>query len=155
MLSPALVPPEEGIKQIKETRSRLYMIQKRSQPQSKVLKKDSGIKVFPKSPKSLNIPGFNHSHDLNSSRDDLEIENKADLDQSGFKSSIEIQIIPPTLISNESLISEQKKDLSHTVLDILKSNDSEYTFETFSAQNINLDFNLVEDYEENRSDNEF
>ena len=66
-----------------------------------------------------------------------------------------MQIIPPTLISNESLISEQKKDLSHTKLDILKSNDSKYTFETFSVQNINLDFNLVEGYEENRSDNEF
>lgn len=66
-----------------------------------------------------------------------------------------MQIIPPTLESNESLVSEQKKDLSHTRLDILKSNDSKYTFETFSIQNINLDFNLVEDYEENRSENEF
>ena len=90
------------------------MVQKRSQPQSKVVKKDSGIKVFPKSPKSLNVPGFNHSHGLNSSRDDLKSENQGHLDQSGFKSSIEMQIIPPTLISNESLISEQKKDLSHT-----------------------------------------
>ena len=76
-------------------------------------------------------------------------------DQSCFKSSIEMQIIPPTIESNDSLISHQKKDLYQTKLELLKSNDSKYSFETFSMKNggnINLDFNLVENYEENRSD---
>lgn len=80
------------------------------------------------------------------------------MDRSGFKSSVDMQVIPPMVESNESLISHQKKDLSLTKLEILKSNDSKYTFETFSMKNdinVNLDFNLVEDYEQNRSDYEF
>jgi hypothetical protein len=72
-----------------------------------------------------------------------------------------MQVAPLNLEINESQFSHQKKVVSHNSrFEYPKSSTSEYSFETSSLknvkvdQNINLDFNLVEEYEFNRSNAE-
>jgi len=68
------------------------MIQKRSQPLSKISRKDSGIRVFPMSPNSLVVGGefLNLSHACDFSEGVGENSKNSKMDQSGFKSSIEM-----------------------------------------------------------------
>jgi hypothetical protein len=85
----------------------LTMIQKRSSPlsKSKLERKDSGMmKVFPLSPKSLVVGGefLNLSHAYDISGEIQENCKNGQLDLSGFKSSLDMQLAPPTLESHES-----------------------------------------------------
>jgi hypothetical protein len=79
-----------------------------------LLRQDSRIHVFPQTPNSQVVGGefLNFSHAFQEMSDRVSKMEK--MEHSDFKSSIELQLMPPNLGINESQISEQKMGASLT-----------------------------------------